>query len=146
MDQGDLYLYNMMRNKMHYLTERQGVLAKNVANADTPDYKGEDLAKVDFRSLIPAADPTQKSAGSSAPAQITPMLTHPGHMRLGTGMGNGFAVEGGNNFERTPKGNEVSLDEQAVRMNENSLDYQATTGLYRKINDMMRSALGGNNS
>ena len=38
--------------KMIYLDKRQGVLAQNIANADTPGYRPQDLTKVDFGKVL----------------------------------------------------------------------------------------------
>ena len=40
---GDLPIFSMMKQRLHWLTERQQVLAENVANANTPGYIAKDL-------------------------------------------------------------------------------------------------------
>ena len=41
-------LLNAMAQKMRWQQQRQDVLAQNVANADTPNYRGQELKPVDF--------------------------------------------------------------------------------------------------
>ena len=41
-------LFNAMQGKLDYLKQRQKVLSKNIANADTPGYKAQDIEPIDF--------------------------------------------------------------------------------------------------
>src|SRR5712692_11335138 len=52
MDLGNIPLFKAMMSRMAWLTERQQVLAQNVANADTPNFKPRDLKAVSFRDLV----------------------------------------------------------------------------------------------
>ena len=45
-------------------------------------------------------------------------------------------------FETTPTGNSVVLEEQMIKAAENQMDYQTVTGLYSKSIGMLRIALG----
>ena len=40
----DIPILSMLRTRMEWHQERQRVLAENVANADTPNYRPRDLA------------------------------------------------------------------------------------------------------
>ena len=40
----DLPLFSMLRTRMHWHQERQRVLAENVSNANTPEFRPRDLA------------------------------------------------------------------------------------------------------
>ena len=45
----DIPLFGMLRGRLGWLSERQRVVAENVANADTPGYRARDLsAPADF--------------------------------------------------------------------------------------------------
>ena len=46
----------MLRTRMQWHQERQRLLAENVANADTPNYRPRDLAPLDFDRPTPARD------------------------------------------------------------------------------------------
>ena len=55
----DIPLLSMLRTRMSWLNQRQDVLTQNVANADTPGYKSQDI---DFQQELqrlsePAGDP-----------------------------------------------------------------------------------------
>ena len=41
---GDIPLFGMIKDRMHWLTERQRVLSQNVANADTPGYRRKTIS------------------------------------------------------------------------------------------------------
>ena len=48
----DAPIMSMMKKKMGWLSQRQSVLAQNVANADSPNYVGSDLKPFTFREEI----------------------------------------------------------------------------------------------
>lgn len=133
-DHNQLSLFQLAKTKMEYLTTRQGVLAKNVANADTPRYKAQEVAKPDFSRMIPNPD------------AIPLWRTQPGHMLLGQTLTRELKIRDDRNaFENSINKNSVSLDEQFFKMNETAQDYTATTSLYRKMNEMLRNSLGSGN-
>jgi flagellar basal-body rod protein FlgB len=51
MDLNSLALFRLMQ--LACLTQRQSVLAQNIANVDTPGYKPNDLKPFDFDSVLP---------------------------------------------------------------------------------------------
>ena len=52
MDIADIPIFAMLRSRMGYLSERQRVIAENVANADTPGYKPHDLKSFSFQARM----------------------------------------------------------------------------------------------
>jgi flagellar basal-body rod protein FlgB len=51
----EIPIFSMLRNRMQWHQERQQVLAENVSNANTPNFKPRDLAPIDPTRLQPAA-------------------------------------------------------------------------------------------
>ena len=51
----DLPIFSMLRTRMNWHQERQRLLAENVANADTPQYRPRDLAPLDFGRQVQQA-------------------------------------------------------------------------------------------
>ena len=47
-------------------------------------------------------------------------------------------------YEVTPSGNAVVLEEQMIKANENTMDFNLLTNLMRKQSGMIRTALGRN--
>lgn len=133
---GDLGTMNALKTRMQWHQARQRVIAENVANADTPRFKAKDLAQ----PKMPAASRASASGGVVAPI-VTMAMTEPGHIapRGGTGA---FKAGDKQNFEITPSGNAVDLEEQMTKSAENQLDYQTAASLYQQSLSLLRVALG----
>ena len=44
----DIPLFAMLKNRMGYLSDRQNVIAENIANANTPDFVARDVKPFSF--------------------------------------------------------------------------------------------------
>ena len=53
----DIPILSMLRTRLQWAQERQRVLAENVANADTPNYRARDLAPPKFEAPAEAGTP-----------------------------------------------------------------------------------------
>ena len=51
MDLNNLSIFSMAKTEMAYLTERQKVLATNIANANTPHYLPQDVEEPSFANV-----------------------------------------------------------------------------------------------
>lgn len=134
MDLNNLQLIAAMKRRMGYIGERQSVLAKNIANANTPHYKSVDLQTVDFNKQV------QRHTGNLPLA-----VTHPGHIapRRLRGSTHYATVTKKDDFLTTPNGNNVSLEEELMKMDKNAADYRATTSLYQKMTTLFTTAIDG---
>ena len=47
----DIPIFSMLRTRMQWHQERQRLLAENVSNADTPNFRPRDLAPLQFDQL-----------------------------------------------------------------------------------------------
>lgn len=118
----------LAERRLTWLEARQRVLSQNIANADTPQYRARDLtpfadmlrgrhaalAQTDSRHLAPA--------GGNGPRPLTD--------RRAT--------------ERTPNGNAVALDEQALKVADTDTAHALASGLHRRYLGLFRTALGRN--
>ena len=52
MDMSNLSIVNVAKNKLSYLTERQKVIASNIANVNTPGYLAKDVAEPNFAEMV----------------------------------------------------------------------------------------------
>jgi len=130
----DLPLFAMLKTRMYWLEERQKLLAENVANADTPSYRGRDLKQLDFNAALRSASST---------SAVTLAATAPGHLSGAAGSeATRFATERGSGFEVTPRGNAVTLEEEMMKLAQNQMDHQAATALYARGLGMIKAALG----
>ena len=105
-------LLSTLKERMAWLGARQTVLARNVANANTPGFKPEDVAAFDPNALKPIAvgakgegDPTRR-------------------------------------FETKHTGQIVSLEDEMARLAEVQLDYQLASTLYSKSLGLIKIAIG----
>lgn len=124
--------------KMRWHEARQKILAQNVSNADTPGYKPQDIDPLDFKGLLESTDNSKLS--------LTMASTNPHHMGLGSQSGGpqGFKPHDvKSEYQSTPSGNGVSLEEQLLKMNANYTDHRLTTTIYQKNIEMLKKALNG---
>lgn len=123
-----------IRDRMHNLADRQRVLAQNIANSETPGYKARDVAEPDFAALV---------GGSGMVARPRVELTQ--RMRsLGAVQPIGAGVIFDKDITETkPDGNNVTLEDQLLRMGEVQADFTAMTNLYRKQMSMLKTAITG---
>ncbi|AEV38584.1 flagellar basal-body rod protein FlgB [Pseudovibrio sp. FO-BEG1] len=126
-------MFQALRQKMQWHQQRQGVLAENVANADTPGYRSKDLKELSFSDMVDAEQGT---------GALRPVVTSAGHITSGgISAGVGTKVSKASSFERTPDGNSVVLEEQMMKIAQNQIDYQTATSLYSRSLGMLKSAL-----
>ena len=128
-------LFKALGAKMHYLDQRQTILSQNVANADTPGYRPHDLVPVDFGRVL------SEATGST---KVYPVTTNPAHMPAPGQIDDPKNREQKHTYDVAPAGNAVILEEQMVKSNETSMDYNLMTTLYQKNVGMIRTALGVN--
>lgn len=125
----DLPLFSILKTRMYWLNERQRVLAENVANADTPGFRGRDLKQLDFHDALKSADSVQLAT------------TTPGHIG-GTAATSRFPTDNRGGFETTPRGNAVVLEDEMLKVAQTQMDHQAATQLYARSIGLIKTALG----
>jgi flagellar basal-body rod protein FlgB len=125
----DLPLFAMLRARMQWNQERQRVLAENVANADTPDFKARDLAPLNFESVLQGA------------RGLTLARTDTAHLSFASSSGQ-FAAQAIGKAEVRPGGNAVNLEDEMMKVASNQMDYQAAISLYSRSMGLFRTALG----
>ena len=125
----------MLRTRMQWHQERQRLLAENVANADTPNFRPRDLAPLKF------GDPTQvrgklgrQRRAGDAPRPATSPARGRRHRRSAASQAGGYEVR--------PTGNAVNLEDEMMKVAANQMDYQAATALYTRSLGLIKTALG----
>jgi len=118
-------LLSGLAQRLDFLSARSGVIAENIANADTPNYTARDIKKPQFKKMaagaaMQASDPRHISSTSSA---------RKAHVIQ--------APDG----EAALNGNRVSLETQMMKLSETRMDYQLATTVYRKSLDLVRLAV-----
>ncbi len=128
----DIPLFSMLKGRMGYLTQRQQLIAENVANSDTPGYAPRDLKPFSFAAKLEAAT----GVGPVAPARTSAM-----HLA-----GKPVADSGGWKPKVTPDsetkldGNQVVLEEEMMKMSDAKMNYDAAVNIYEKAIAMLRTA------
>ena len=125
----DFPLLSMLRARMQWHQQRQQVLAENVANADTPNYRPKDLVEPKF----------QLSAPGVAPLGLT--RTDPAHL-ASLGDPSDFRSDPKNVRPQTSLSNQLAGEGDTALSNaDKSTDAAAAAGLIRESIDKYRNAL-----
>ncbi|MEM1313061.1 MAG: FlgB family protein [Pseudomonadota bacterium] len=128
-----LQLLNLAEALAGYASARQTLIARNVAHADTPGWRAQDLT--DFADTYVARE--ARADGLA----FRPAATRPGHAGLPEGAGaeaQASTVAG----LAAPNGNTVSLEDQMVRAAQTRLQHEMALGVWRKSMDILRASLG----
>jgi flagellar basal-body rod protein FlgB len=125
-------MFGLLIDKMRWHQARQGVLAENVANAETPGFMAHELKPFDQSE--------EQSRVSLEPMKTA--ATDPNHFSVVGTSSTGYAAVTEHGFEITPEGNGVTLEEQMTKVAENQIDYQTVTALYTRSVGILRIALG----
>ncbi|MCB9964343.1 MAG: flagellar basal body rod protein FlgB [Rhodospirillales bacterium] len=131
----DIALFKAMSAKMNYLDQRQKLLAQNVANADTPNYRPKDLTKADFSSVL-------KNLTEGPVKSVHLETTDKKHIPAAGEVDTGKTQERKVTYEVAPAGNAVVLEEELIKASQNTMDYNMMTSLYAKSIGMMKTAIG----
>lgn len=127
----DLKLHHTAMDLQAY---RQQLLASNIANADTPNYKAVDLR---FNDALKAA------LGRRNPTDLPLSITHPRHISpKGELSPEGFVnyrVE----LQSAVDGNTVNMDAERAAFAENSVQYEASITFINGLLRSMQSAITG---
>lgn len=125
MAEGGIGVINALKSRMQWHQARQKVLAENVANADTPRFRAQDLKPLD--------------APGKGGFRLT--TTSPMHVS-GIGDMKGFDSTNTRKFEKTPSGNSVNLEDEMLKVSQNQGDYALAASLYSKSFSMLKIAIG----
>ena len=129
----DLPVLSALRTKMQWHQERQRVLAENISNSDTPNFKPRDLVEPKF-------DRNGSSAAGSM-GSLAMMRTSSSHIAV-SGAAPSFAQDGKSGFQTRPAGNAVNLEDQMLKVSANQMDYAAATSLYSRSLGLLKTAIG----
>ena len=124
---GQIDSMRMARELGAHAALRQRVIAANVANADTPGYRAQDLR--DFAQTY-----------RDGPA-IGLRTTRPDHVSAGDwGSVRGTRIDAGG--EPAPNGNTVSIEDELVRAAEARREFDLSLSVFQSGMIMLRTAIG----
>ena len=130
----DLPILTMLRTRMEWSQARQKVLSENVANADTPGFRGRDVVPPKFDEPNQLAQP--------AVSDVSLARTEPLHLAGFPGSGSELRSTNHGKFDVRPTGNAVNLEDEMMKVAGNQMDYQVATALYTRSLGLIKTALG----
>lgn len=121
---------------MNLRTQRHQVLASNIANADTPNYKARDFS---FESAM------QNAMAGRGNGSIALATTSGGHLQ-GAGNGGLAPLQFRRETQSAVDGNTVDMDVERSQITENALQYQIVSQLISDQFKGIRAALATTSS
>ncbi|ALK98538.1 flagellar basal-body rod protein FlgB [Massilia sp. WF1] len=122
-------------------SQRQELLASNIANADTPNYKARDI---DFSNALQGA----LAKAAQQPGQLA--TTAQGHIANGPAAADGKTLTDGtpvlyrNVSQGAVDGNTVDMDTERTQFADNALRYEAgITMINHQIHNLLAAIQGG---
>lgn len=122
-----LEVLQMAQSMARQAALRQGAVAENIANADTPGYRARDVAAFSETYETQLRSPMR--------------ATRPGHL----GGGGSYRVEVGEDAAAqttSPDGNSVSLEEEMVKAVEVKRNHDLALAVYKSSLNVLRASLG----
>ena len=144
MDLQNLSFFQMSGEKMRWLAQRQSVLAKNVANANTPNYMPSDLKPLQFKEFVGESkhvalkrtNPAHRTRSSRLTKIVT---TNPAHI---TAQPDGAGEKTAHRpFETSIDKNGVVIEEQMAKVDQPRADFDKVTALFQKNVNLISLAL-----
>lgn len=132
MDLANTPFFGMLRARLDQLSERQRLIAENIANASTPGYRPRDIDTSGFERML-------ASAASSGGSGLTLVRTNPRHMVPGGGTAQAQVITR-DDSETTIDGNAVVLEEQMAHAAETRMQFETGIALYQKGLELVRLA------
>lgn len=124
---------NVLSNALNLRAQRHQVLASNIANADTPQYKARDF---DFSKAM-----ENVLAGKGGGVQMA--RTSARHLNGGGGIP-GVEMKFRTETQSSVDGNTVDMDVERAQIAENAMQYEVLTRLISDRFQGMRSAIASN--
>lgn len=124
----DFYLFGLSSTRADWLSQRQAVVAENVANANTPGYRAKDVSA--FTTVM---ETTKLDLAASRANHLV------------ASAGREFGVDEGRQtpWDITHSGNSVSLEQEMLKAGEISRDYALDTSIAKAFHRMYLTTLKG---
>ena len=117
---------DLLERGLNISTQRNALIASNVANVDTPGYKSQDLAF------------TQALDGETN--RLALRRTDPRHLPAETGAGAGNEVVESTAPARAD-GNNVNIEDEMIKLSQNTMDYNISVQLLAKRLNSLKSVV-----
>lgn len=122
---GPVYLLDLASSHERWLSLRQAAISTNVANANTPGYRAQDIEpfnKILDAKVVPVtvASPMHITTGSRVEAQ---------------------AMRKDKTWETVHSGNSVSLEQEMLKAGDINRDYSLNTAIVKSFHRMFMSSM-----
>ena len=121
-----VYLFQLASQRTQWLSTRQSLIAGNVANANTPQYRAQDLKP--FSAVL---DQTPFTMATTNPAHFTPAESDLDPDRQ----------TDSDSADPTISGNSVNLQDEMIKLGEVSRDSSMANSVKKIFHQMMMAAL-----
>lgn len=136
----DLTILTMAKSLAAHATTRQGLVAQNVANADTPGFAARDVRP--FAEVYRGPGASTANPNALRAASFAPSASRPGHAGFEASGAAAAAYDITKIDAASPDGNTVSLEDQMIRGARAQADHDMALGVLRKSMDLIRMAIG----
>lgn len=131
----NLEIFRLAQGMANHAAIRQSVIAQNIANADTPGYRAQDIS---------AFSDSYKSSGQSA---VTMRRSRPGHFLSGEGSTSVSTQQwtpraAARPGALSPNGNNVSLESELMMAAQVKGEQDRALAIYRSALTILRTSLG----
>lgn len=124
MSDSEIGIFSIAEQRLAWIDKRQQLLARNIANANTPGYQSADV---------------QPFAAMLQDASLAPTCTDPNHL---PGNPDLAVAARSRPHERAPDGNAVNLEDELAKVAETDSSQALTENLYHKYMGMFMTVLG----
>jgi flagellar basal-body rod protein FlgB len=124
-------LFGIHERALYAAADRVGVLATNIANADTPNYKARDY---DFAAVL---------AGTTDSDGLTLVRTHVGNLPLAAAGSAGADLKYRIPYQPSLDGNTVEAPVEQAKFAENAVRYQTSLDFINRRIAALQTALTG---
>lgn len=117
-----MHVFNVASQHNRWLTVRQATVAGNIANANTPGFKAQDVAP--FENALESA-------------RLTMAVTDGAHMQAQDAGGAAAVMRKEDPWEVTLSGNSVSLEQELIKASDVSRSFKLNTSVVKAFHRML---------
>ena len=110
---------------LDWLASRQAIVARNVANANTPGYQAQDVQP--FSAMVDQSG-------------LQMATTNPGHISIDMSSTASTRATEGNSWEISHSGNSVTLEQEMIKASDIHRSYSLDTAITRSFHQMLNMA------
>ena len=134
MDLNSLKLFKMALTRMDWAAQRQKVLAQNISNADTPQYRPSDVKALDFKQVLRGQMAQPVEVARTDPNHLKGTIPEQPHYR---------DLKQRKTFEESPDGNQVVVEEQMQKVSDTRGQYDTAVTIMQANLKMLSIAIKG---